>query len=88
MTRLSRPRCACGKISYFSEAEARSQLDELRERAKGNPRRRESRAYACNECGGWHLTSKTPPAPARPLDVVAADDPDAKPRPLFLLDDD
>lgn len=49
----------CVKRRYKTEALA---LDAL-ETCKSAPLeyRRERRAYQCDRCGGWHLTSKTDP---------------------------
>jgi hypothetical protein len=45
----------CRKKIYNSEEEAREMIRYIRE----NRRVREMRAYKCDVCGFWHLTSKT-----------------------------
>lgn len=45
----------CGKIEYFSEAEAGKALLHIRTSHKDG--RHEKRAYYCTDCTSWHLTS-------------------------------
>jgi hypothetical protein len=47
---------SCGKVR-FSKREAETELGQSMGRARYNPNRREQRAYECNLCGWWHLTS-------------------------------
>lgn len=46
----------CTKITYVNEKEAKRILKIARHKKQNN--KRPIRAYECNVCGGWHLTSK------------------------------
>jgi len=46
-----------GKRRYRSEGAARHALTALAP-IRPDPEHREQRAYPCNGCGGWHLTSQ------------------------------
>lgn len=48
--------CLSGKRRYRDRIGAQLALAVIRRR--GNNRRRETRAYRCPICGGWHLTSQ------------------------------
>ncbi|WP_369214991.1 hypothetical protein [Streptomyces flavofungini] len=55
----ARPRpadCPTGKLRYRDRIGAQYALAVLRNRTSW--RRRETRAYHCATCRGWHLTSK------------------------------
>lgn len=45
-----------GKARYESKAQAEKAMSLLRDMR--GPGKRESRAYRCPKCHGWHLTSK------------------------------
>lgn len=45
--------CATGKRRYRNRLDAKIALTDTRRRD-----RRETRAYRCNTCRGWHLTSQ------------------------------
>lgn len=48
----------CQKFPLFSEKLAKEHLKRIaNEKSKGN--KKPIRAYECQKCGGWHLTSKT-----------------------------
>jgi uncharacterized protein (DUF3820 family) len=47
----------CDKITYTSESDAKRVLKSIREQEQSH--KKPIRAYECNKCGGWHLTSKT-----------------------------
>lgn len=49
--------CPSGKRRYRDRIGAQLALAIIRHRR--NSRRRETRAYPCPTCSGWHLTSKT-----------------------------
>jgi hypothetical protein len=52
----STPPASCPKVSYESEDEAlRALLSTWQNRSR---RRRETRAYQCDRCPKWHLTSQ------------------------------
>lgn len=56
MTRAKKRR-SCGKRRFRDHAEAIRSLRTIR--TKGAPRNRmPSRAYYCDHCKGWHLTSQ------------------------------
>lgn len=56
----------CRKVRYEHELTARAVLLECWAAAShGNDRRRERYHYACDRCGGWHLTSQDPPEEKR-----------------------
>jgi hypothetical protein len=46
----------CGKVEYFSEAEAFQALLHITHKHKKG--RNEARAYHCSTCNSWHLTSR------------------------------
>lgn len=50
----------CGKVVFADHAEAsRAVVDaKIARSLRGRRRRREQRAYRCDPCGGWHLTSQ------------------------------
>jgi hypothetical protein len=48
---------ACGKKRYRDHQEAVQALRRLREHSERG--RIPARAYQCNRCGGWHLTSQS-----------------------------
>lgn len=48
--------CLSGKRRYRDRIGAQLALAVIRHR--GNNKRRETRAYRCPTCRGWHLTSK------------------------------
>lgn len=48
-------RCTTGKTRYRDELGAKLALVRT---ARGNGNRRETRAYRCPACHGWHLTSR------------------------------
>lgn len=52
---------ACLKKRYRTEAAAADELSRIRTHARGDyvP----ARAYECEWCGGWHLTSRANPNP-------------------------
>ena len=52
------PRSACSKVRYATEAAAWLALDELD--GKRHLGKKESSAYRCRRCKGWHLTSQAP----------------------------
>lgn len=47
---------ACTKRRYRNEIAARLALAKIQRQDK--PGHQESRAYSCERCRGWHLTSK------------------------------
>ncbi len=51
--------CPTGKVRYPDEERARDALAStlLARVLRDDQRRRETRAYACRDCRGWHLTS-------------------------------
>ena len=49
-------RTPCGKVEYFSEAEAFQAL--LHITTKHQKGRNEARTYHCSTCNSWHLTSR------------------------------
>ncbi|MEZ5571186.1 MAG: hypothetical protein R3E64_04105 [Halioglobus sp.] len=55
----------CIKLRYPGESEARNALRKLHWQARSNPGKRrkhkECRAYHCDLCNGWHLTSSPVP---------------------------
>lgn len=54
VVRRKRGTCLTGKHWYGSELEAKAALHFMRDG------RGECRAYKCDRCNGWHLTSKRP----------------------------
>jgi len=47
-------RCkATGKVAFRDEDDADAALEARKDGARG-----ETRAYPCDHCGGWHLTSQ------------------------------
>lgn len=46
----------CGKVEYFSEAEAFQALLHIKDKRQNS--RKEARAYHCSACNSWHLTSR------------------------------
>lgn len=55
---MSHARCTTtGKLRYRREASANRVLGTIWSHAKPG-RRLETRAYRCEHCNGWHLTSK------------------------------
>lgn len=51
--------CPTGKLRLRDHKEAIALLHRCQAaHALGNPRRRERRAYFCDACKGWHLTSQ------------------------------
>ncbi|MFJ6566562.1 hypothetical protein ACIQNU_04030 [Streptomyces sp. NPDC091292] len=48
--------CTTGKRRYRDRIGAQLALAVIRRRS--NQRRRETRAYRCGACNGWHLASK------------------------------
>lgn len=56
----------CGKTRYpnLDAAETALLKCRIRRELRNSSRRRETRAYPCKQCAGWHLTSK--PGKARP----------------------
>lgn len=53
--------CTSGKIRYATESEARNARYEMVERWREEGQRRHkhpTRAYCCDVCHGWHLTSQ------------------------------
>lgn len=52
----SRGRCRTGKVAYKDRIAALLALSDTMRETTG--RRQEIRAYACSECGGWHLSSR------------------------------
>lgn len=58
MRRDLAPRVSCGKYRYPSGAHARWALDVIRKRGgRALTGKKPNRAYQCDRCGGWHLTS-------------------------------
>lgn len=53
----------CDKKRYPSRVEARHEL----RRCRKDARRTERALYLCMECGYWHLTSRLPGEPQRPV---------------------
>ena len=51
-----RKQCRSGKVRFRDRLEAQIAL--ARARVSDSPRRRETRYYLCEECRGYHLTSK------------------------------
>lgn len=49
--------CGTGKVWYGSELEAKAALHLMPRKS----RRKECRAYRCDRCSGWHLTSRAAP---------------------------
>jgi hypothetical protein len=50
--------CPSGKVCY-RRADARNTLAKIRgKRATGKSKRHESKAYECDLCSSWHLTSR------------------------------
>jgi hypothetical protein len=50
--------CPSGKVRYETEHDARVELcGAVVAKNRGRNRRRETRAYSCPRCDGWHLTS-------------------------------
>lgn len=49
--------CPTHKRPYTSESQADSVLGRIWRRAWRRPGKLPRRAYACELCGGWHLTS-------------------------------
>lgn len=47
--------CRTGKVRYASSWEAERTLDVIMRR--DDQGHTEERAYGCDQCGGWHLTS-------------------------------
>lgn len=45
------------KKRYKTGPEARRALERIRRAGPRDQRGKPARAYACHECGGWHLTS-------------------------------
>lgn len=45
----------CDKIIYFSEKEAKSHINKIKKMAQKH--KKPVRAYECEKCGLWHLTS-------------------------------
>lgn len=45
----------CEKITYISEKDAKFEINKIRE--KEQEHKKPVRAYECQKCGGWHLTS-------------------------------
>lgn len=45
----------CEKITFPSEKDAKYQIKQIRE--KEQKHKKPVRAYECEKCGGWHLTS-------------------------------
>lgn len=68
-------RCPLGKVRYRDKQEAISTLHRIQlkagyeERGQGETKRRECRAYECDCCHGFHLTSK---AASKVSDLLAA----------------
>jgi hypothetical protein len=55
---IDNPFTQCTKLPYASERAAREAIRNAKDkRRKGNPHRREARAYQCPQCNSWHLTS-------------------------------
>lgn len=51
--------CSTGKYRYHTEYEAQCALvSAIIARNRGRNERKETRWYACQKCGGFHLTSK------------------------------
>ncbi len=50
----------CFKFMYASEEQAKKELREIRKKYSQNPHKNgiPVRAYQCNNCRGWHLTSR------------------------------
>ena len=53
--------CLTGKVRYRDRIAATYALAVIQRREK--ERRREKRAYRCDTCNGWHLTSRSPARP-------------------------
>jgi hypothetical protein len=54
--------CPTGKRRIPTEAQARADLvGAIIKANRGSQKRRECRYYACDACGGWHLTSHPKP---------------------------
>ncbi|HWK25336.1 MAG TPA: hypothetical protein VNS09_02165 [Solirubrobacter sp.] len=47
----------CGKKRFASGAQARAALRTIRRRENRESDKKPIRAYACDRCHGWHLTS-------------------------------
>ena len=56
----ARTKCPTGKERYPTQAQAEDVLlkAKIARALRHNEKRRETRAYACPKCLGWHLTSK------------------------------
>jgi len=52
---------ACTKRYYPDQVSARIDMKRIRKRM-GSDEESPKRAYPCNSCGGWHLTSQRRPA--------------------------
>jgi uncharacterized protein YlaI len=48
---------SCWKVRYTSRAKAQRALDNIRRRGERGTKK-PSRAYLCDNCHGWHLTSE------------------------------
>ena len=59
---MGRPPEGCGKVRYGSEARAMRALEAIVEtrRQLRHVGKNETRAYACEDCGWWHLTAQPP----------------------------
>jgi hypothetical protein len=51
-------RYRCGKRRYRHWAQAQKALLKVQERFVGPPHKKPKRAYRCERCHGFHLTSK------------------------------
>ena len=45
----------CGKMSFLSEKDAKFKINKIRDVEQED--KKPIRAYECEKCGGWHLTS-------------------------------
>lgn len=59
----------CGKFRYRDEQAATEAL--LKAWRSMSPRRRELRAYQCDRCDGWHLTSQPADTSSEPAAAVS-----------------
>ncbi len=64
--------CPTGKIRYRSEDQASRELASTRRPTRFRRRRHERRAYQCDVCHGWHLTSQRLRG-GQPVDPYMAD---------------
>ena len=46
----------CEKLTYPTEKDAKYEIRRIRDREQKNSKK-PVRAYECDDCGGWHLTS-------------------------------